>query len=444
MFSSNNGYIPFGMYSPKRRIKLQHAERRVAELEQASAVEERKRAELNQLLASARMEVHSLRKNAERAESQLQQMRKTAERAESQLQHIRTKLDENFVTSLVRDGSLPEIHRQLAIQAIGGTEKLLSYHMYVPDSDSTDKELAKVSLIYDIQLLIRETEAREKAEREAREKAEREAREKAEREAREKADREAREKAERAAREKAEREQAEREARDEAMRAAREKAERQARIAMYERDNRPRLSASTTTSDNDSSYRCSYSPPGRCSPAYSAGGYSPAGSCGGWSGGGWSGGGCFSADGVVAVGEHGERTCRVGDVRVGDTVYSPVLKRAVKVVATTHSIERDQVCSIRGLRLTHKHPIKVDGNDWAFPKDIAQASTLKLERPVAVHNFVLAEGGAALINGMTVITLGDQQSAGVPAGHPCAHGFYGTERVVERLSALPSWPQCKW
>ena len=238
------------------------------------------------------------------------------------------------------------------------------------------------------------------------------------------------------------------------MRAAREKAEREARLEMYVAA-RPTLSASTTTSCNDGScyrssspqdtgYRCSYSPPGRCSPAYSAGGYSPAGSCGGWSGGGWSGGGCFSADGQVAVGEHGERTCRVGDVRVGDTVYSPVLKRAVKVVATTRSIERNQVCSIRGLRLTHKHPIKVDGKDWAFPKDIAHASTLKLERPLAVHNFVLAEGGAALINGMMVITLGDQQSAGVPAGHPCAHGFYGTERVVERLSALPSWPRCEW
>merc|ERR1719456_1511384 len=263
----------------------------------------------------------------------------------------------------------------------------------------------------DIQCLIE----KKKAEREAREKAEREAREKAEREAREKAKREARENAERA---------------------SREMAESAARIACW--NTRPTLVASTRSSSPQNTW-------GTGSPAN---GYrcscSPAGSCGGWSGGGWSGGGCFSGDGQVAVGEHGERTVRVEDVRVGHAVYSPVLKRAVKVVATTHSIERDQVCIIRGLRLTHKHPIQVDGNAWSFPKDVALASTLKLERPITVHNFVLAEGGAALINGMVVITLGDNAAAGLEASHPCAHPLYGTERVVERLSAQPSWPQCKW
>ena len=61
-----------------------------------------------------------------------------------------------------------------------------------------------------------------------------------------------------------------------------------------------------------------------------------------------------------------------------------------------------------------------------------------------MHNFVLAEGGVMRVNGMSVLTLGSQQSAGLSPEHPCAHPFYGTPKVLEHLKALPSWPSCEW
>ena len=178
---------------------------------------------------------------------------------------------------------------------------------------------------------------------------------------------------------------------------------------------------------------------------YSPAGYSPGGcSGGGWSPGGWSGGGCFAGDGLVAVGARGEATRRVDVLRPGDAVFCPALGRAVEVLATTRGLERDNVCTVKGLRLTHKHPVQLDGKSgaWVFPKDVAP--TTRPARPLVVHNFVLAEGGVMRVNGMSVLTLGSQQSAGLSPEHPCAHPFYGTPKVLEHLKALPSWPSCEW
>ena len=185
---------------------------------------------------------------------------------------------------------------------------------------------------------------------------------------------------------------------------------------------------------------------------YSGGGYSPGGysdggySDGGCSGGGWSpcGGGCFAGDGLVAVGARGDATRRVDALRPGDAVFCPTLGRAVAVVATTRGLEHDKVCTVKGLRLTHKHPVKLDDKSgaWVFPKDVA--ATTRPAKPLVVHNFVLAEGAVMRVNGMSVITLGNQQSAGLLTEHPCAHPFYGTPKVLEHLKALPSWPSCEW
>ena len=153
------------------------------------------------------------------------------------------------------------------------------------------------------------------------------------------------------------------------------------------------------------------------------------------------GGGCFAGDGVVAVGPRGNSTRRVDSLRAGDTVYSPSLEREVTVTATTVSREK-QVCTLNGLRISRKHPVKLGPqSDWELPVDLCEGKVLHLSGEGAtVHNFVLSEGSTLEVNGMSVLTLGDDAAAGKTPAHP----FYGTSAVVDALKAKPSWPEVKW
>ena len=151
-------------------------------------------------------------------------------------------------------------------------------------------------------------------------------------------------------------------------------------------------------------------------------------------------GGCFSADGLVAVGKDGEHVRRVDQVRVGDRVFSPNLGREVEVLATTLSLET-KICTINGLRISRKHPIKFAQHEqWVAPEDIAPGGVTDLATPIFTHNFVVSEGGTMLVNSISVVTLGDNEAAALIPIHP----YYGTCRVVEHLKTLPSWPECRW
>lgn len=107
-------------------------------------------------------------------------------------------------------------------------------------------------------------------------------------------------------------------------------------------------------------------------------------------------------------------------------------------MATTKCLET-KVCTINGLRLSRKHPVKL-ADAWLCPRDLAPVIHLSAEQPLPVYNLVLSAGGAASINGMSVITLGDDVAAGRRPPHP----YYGTPKVVADLMALPSWPACAW
>jgi len=132
------------------------------------------------------------------------------------------------------------------------------------------------------------------------------------------------------------------------------------------------------------------------------------------------------------------RKRRVDQLRAGDTVFSPNLGRAVKVLATTRSMET-KVSTVNGLRISAKHPIKLESEaEWVLPQDVAGVE--KLTEPLVVYNLVLSEGGTVRVNNMTVITLGDNVAAGMSPVHP----YYGTSNVVDYLKALPTWPDCEW
>ena len=151
------------------------------------------------------------------------------------------------------------------------------------------------------------------------------------------------------------------------------------------------------------------------------------------------GGGCFAGDGLVAVGEAGEQTRRVDELRVGDKVFAPNLQREVDVVATTRAFET-KVCIVNGLRISRKHPVKTSpGSAWVAPQDITE--TMDLLDPLVVHNFVLSAGGAMQVNGMSVVTLGPSEV--MRELGELFHPYYGTTRVLNDLKAMPTWPCCE-
>ena len=181
-----------------------------------------------------------------------------------------------------------------------------------------------------------------------------------------------------------------------------------------------------------------YAPP---SPPCRSWSSSSSSSCRSWPSRSGHGGGCFAGDGVVAVGPRGISTRRVDSLRAGDTVYSPSLEREVTVTATTVSREK-QVCTLNGLRISRKHPVKLGPqSDWELPVDLCKGKVLHLSGEGAtVHNFVLSEGSTLEVNGMSVLTLGDDAAAGKTPAHP----YYGTHAVVDALKAKATWPEVKW
>ena len=60
-----------------------------------------------------------------------------------------------------------------------------------------------------------------------------------------------------------------------------------------------------------------------------------------------------------------------------------------------------------------------------------------------MHNFVLPEGSTLEVNGISVLTLGDDAAAGKTPVHPF-YGTLGTSAVVDALKAKHSWPEVKW
>ena len=150
--------------------------------------------------------------------------------------------------------------------------------------------------------------------------------------------------------------------------------------------------------------------------------------------GGGGGGGCFGAGCTVAVvcGDRAVAT-RVTKVVAGDVVaveggHARVLCAVRVRVPTTEPL----VAVAGGPTLTPGHPVKVDGA-WR-PAAAVSSVSMTTTRGADVFNFVLDSVHVLLVNGMPCATLGHNLSG------PCvAHPFYGTERSVRALAAIPGW-----
>eukprot|EP00927_Polykrikos_kofoidii_P047752 TRINITY_DN42025_c0_g1_i1.p1 TRINITY_DN42025_c0_g1~~TRINITY_DN42025_c0_g1_i1.p1 ORF type:complete len:780 (-),score=107.70 TRINITY_DN42025_c0_g1_i1:845-3103(-) len=162
-----------------------------------------------------------------------------------------------------------------------------------------------------------------------------------------------------------------------------------------------------------------------------------------------SGGGCFSWDSTVDVfsgtptAEVEHRT-KVSDVHPGDKVRVADGHARVICVVKIEVVEstRSLVVLPTGLRITPRHPVRVEGI-WRRPADLDAASltvavgtdTDVVEAtPVCLYNFVLDRCHVLVVNGVECVTWGHGLDGSI-----VSHEFYGTGRVLTALSRLHGW-----
>lgn len=138
-------------------------------------------------------------------------------------------------------------------------------------------------------------------------------------------------------------------------------------------------------------------------------------------------GGCFSGDCMVEMEDGGGKLVSLvekGDVLAGGVVVRTVIKTELTTEATT------MVVFPEGLTITPWHPMKSE-EGWVFPADIGMLQDVPLD---AYYNFVLESGHTAIIDGITVCTLGHGFE-----GPVISHPYFGTQAVIEDLKKCDGW-----
>ena len=123
----------------------------------------------------------------------------------------------------------------------------------------------------------------------------------------------------------------------------------------------------------------------------------------------------------------------VSDLKKGDSIAT--LAGSAKVIcvlkfATVNSVAN--LCSINGLSITHRHPIKQNGK-WIYPSTISDAVPTACE---FVYNLVLDQNHIAILNGIPVILLGHNYQTGI-----LKNDYLGSQRIVEDLKRMPGWQE---
>jgi hypothetical protein len=140
-------------------------------------------------------------------------------------------------------------------------------------------------------------------------------------------------------------------------------------------------------------------------------------------------GGCFNGECMIRMGDGTYKLIK--DVVAEEQVWTPggpVYITAVVVCGTQMSSQ--PMSQIGRLSITPWHPIQLK-DKWIFPAAMGPYTS----RPIkTVYNFVLPSIHIVDVEGIECCTLGHGYHGPV-IGHP----FFGTERVIDCLKALPGW-----
>eukprot|EP00928_Gymnodinium_smaydae_P047513 TRINITY_DN31714_c0_g1_i1.p1 TRINITY_DN31714_c0_g1~~TRINITY_DN31714_c0_g1_i1.p1 ORF type:complete len:958 (+),score=173.89 TRINITY_DN31714_c0_g1_i1:64-2937(+) len=149
-----------------------------------------------------------------------------------------------------------------------------------------------------------------------------------------------------------------------------------------------------------------------------------------------AGGGCFAPSSLVRrVEDSGdEMPVQMQDVRAGDTlrVADGGIARVVCLAKIRRGCEKMMADLPGGLRITPGHPIFVDG-EWRLPKDVEHVVLSPCAEGL-VYNLLLDRCHVLEVDGVKSSTWAHGLEGAV-IGHP----FFGTQRVVDALSAMRGW-----
>ena len=140
-------------------------------------------------------------------------------------------------------------------------------------------------------------------------------------------------------------------------------------------------------------------------------------------------GGCFGGNCMVEMEDGGGKLVSLverGDVLAGGAVVQVVVKTELTAPAVT------MVVFPEGLTITPWHPMKSE-EGWVFPADIGMLQDVPLD---AYYNFVLDSQHMAIIDGITVCTLGHGFE-----GPVISHPYFGTQKVIEDLKGCDGWDE---
>lgn len=156
-----------------------------------------------------------------------------------------------------------------------------------------------------------------------------------------------------------------------------------------------------------------------------------------------------AASTTAAVPCGGWRRAAVSHVNPGDMLHVAD-GGAARVLCVVRSVVATRTDVVRllphGPALTPEHPVLWRGA-WRRPADLvaaAQGRTLSLPPGSVVYNFLLDRCHALVADGVPCVTLGHDAEVfggarGGGASLASPHEFWGTQRVVAALRALPGW-----
>ncbi len=140
------------------------------------------------------------------------------------------------------------------------------------------------------------------------------------------------------------------------------------------------------------------------------------------------GGGCFYGATEVDMLDGSRR--KICELHKGDRVKNGAEVVCLVEFPTCGGIA--ELVEICGVRLTPKHPVRINGGDWMYPRTLGKAMKTCCD---AVYNVVLDRGHVLNLGETEAVTLGH----GLQGNAVVSHEYYGAKKSVEDVKRRPGW-----